>query len=113
MHSTGDIALTLQFSQEGPNEQQKSDKTGDRVAREADEMYLVSHNSSVDLPVRKRFARLHADAPQIQATQLLHGRFDVVFFTHAHAAAGQDQVVVLRGGLQCFNRRSAVVGHDA
>ena len=68
---------------------------------------------SRDLAIGKRLAGLHGDLPQVQRAQSLYSRFDVVFLSHAHAAAGQDQVVCAAGLAQGVDGGVAPVGHDA
>jgi hypothetical protein len=43
----------------------------------------------------------------------LHSRFDVVFFAHRHAAAGQDQIVVVGSGFESRHSGLAAVRHNA
>ncbi len=63
--------------------------------------------------IGKRFARLDGNLPQRQLPQRLHGRLEVVFLAHRHAAAGDDGVVPLRGLAQRCHGGLALVGHIA
>ena len=63
--------------------------------------------------MRKRLARLDGNLPQVQRTQRLHRRLDVVLFAHRHTAAGQNHIVRLRCAAQSRHRGVQLVGHDA
>jgi hypothetical protein len=65
------------------------------------------------MPVSKRFAGLHGNLPEHQLPQRLHRRFDMVFFTHGHATAGDNQVVLLRGGFERIHRGFPPIRNNA
>jgi len=63
--------------------------------------------------IGERLARLHCDLPQGQPAQCLDRRLDVILLADGNAAAGEDQVVVLRCQAQRLNGRLAAVRHHA
>eukprot|EP01022_Parablepharisma_sp_SALTPOND_P029697 TRINITY_DN743_c1_g3_i1.p1 TRINITY_DN743_c1_g3~~TRINITY_DN743_c1_g3_i1.p1 ORF type:complete len:1024 (-),score=374.04 TRINITY_DN743_c1_g3_i1:652-3723(-) len=105
----------LEAQQEGSHEQQEGHEGRYRIARQAHEegFALPCIRAASHLAEGQRLARLHGDLPQVDAPFGFHGRLDVVFLAHRHAAAGDDEVMLARRLAQGLAGGGQIVGDDA
>nr|GEU28576.1 hypothetical protein [Tanacetum cinerariifolium] len=97
----------LQAQDERPHEHQKGDKARHRIAGQAHE------KRRAHLAKRQRLARLDGDLPHGEPAFRFHGRLDMVFLAHRHAARRDDQVMAPGRLAQHGAGGVQRIGHDA
>ena len=100
------LGFALQAPQRRTDEEQEAGDGGERVAGQPE------HEQVVAPAEPQRLARLEPDAPEVLLhAGVLERRLDVVVRADRHAA-GDEQDIAARRGLDGGARRLAVVGHD-